>query len=98
MTPEKLQELFGTEVGRVYSYTGGIPDNTDPTEHITHSFAEAAGTNLVDCVVTNLGSGWLVYTRNISVTSGEFMLLVELPLPELEVEEEQPAEQQEGTP
>jgi hypothetical protein len=95
MTPEKLQELFGTEVGRVYSYTGGIPDNTDPTEHITHSFAEAAGTNLVDCVVTHFGSGWLVYTRNITITNDEFMLLVELPLPEPEVVEEQ-QEQQEG--
>jgi len=85
MTPEKLQELFGTEVGRVYSYTGGVPDNTNPTEHITYAFAEAAGTNLVDCVVTHFGSGWLVYTRNITVTSNEFMLLVELPLPEVEV-------------
>lgn len=96
MTPEKLQELFGTEVGRVYAYTGGTPENEDPQEHITHAFATAAGTNLVDCVVTNFGSGWLVYTRNITVTNDEFMPLVELPLPEPEVEEEVVEEQQEG--
>lgn len=87
MTSEQLQELFGTENGRVYSFTGGIPENENPQVHITESFATAAGTNLVDCVVTNFGSGWLVYTRNITVTSDEFMLLVELPLPEPEVEE-----------
>jgi hypothetical protein len=99
MTPEKLQELFGTEVGRVYSYTGSIPDNEDPTEHITHAFADAAGTNLVDCVVTHFGAGYLVYTRNITVTSDEFMPLVELPLPEPEEEEQQEEqEQQGGTP
>jgi len=96
MTPEKLQELFGTEVGRVYAYTGGVPNDTDPQVHITESFATAAGTNLIDCVVTNLGSGWLVYTRNTTVTNDEFMLLVELPLPEPEIEEEQ--QEQEGTP
>jgi len=100
MTPEKLQELFGTEVGRVYSYTGATPENEDPTEHITHAFATAAGTNLVDCVVTHFGSGWLVYTRHTTVTNEEFMLLVELPLPEPEEEqqEEQHQEQQGGTP
>ena len=88
MTSEQLQELFGNEVGRVYAYTGGTPENENPQVHITESFATAAGTNLVDCVVTNFGSGWLVYTRNITVTSDEFMLLVELPLPEPEVVEE----------
>ena len=97
MTPEKLQELFGTEVGRVYSYTGGTPENEDPQVHITHAFAEAAGTNLVDCVVTHFGGGWLVYTRNTTVTSDEFMPLVELPLPEPEEEQQQEQqEQQEG--
>jgi hypothetical protein len=94
MTPEKLQELFGTEVGRVYAYTGGVPNDTDPQVHITESFATAAGTNLIDCVVTNFGSGWVVYTRNTTVTNDEFMLLVELPLPEPEIVEEQ----QEETP
>jgi hypothetical protein len=102
MTPEKLQELFGTEVGRVYSYTGATPENEDPTEHITHAFATAAGTNLVDCVVTHFGSGWLVYTRNTTITNDEFMPLVELPLPEPEEEEQQQEHQQEeqqgGTP
>lgn len=98
MTPEKLQELFGTEVGRVYAFTGGIPNDTDPQVHITESFATAAGTNLIDCVVTNFGSGWLVYTRNTTVTSDEFMLLVELPLPEPEVVEGLQEEQQGETP
>jgi hypothetical protein len=102
MTPEKLQELFGTEIGRVYSYTGSIPDNKDASEHITHAFADAAGTNLVDCMVTNFGSGWLLYTRHTTVTSDEFSLVVELPLPEPEVQQEQQQEEQQeqqgGTP
>jgi len=103
MTPENLQDLFGTEIGRVYSYTGVIPENKDATEHITHAFADAAGTNLVDCLVTHFGSGYLVYTRHTTITSDEFSLAVELPLPEPEPEvhqeqQEQQQEQQGGTP
>lgn len=96
MTPEKLQELFGTEVGRVYSYTDSIPENKDATEHITHAFADAAGTNLVDCLVTHFGLGYLVYTRNITITSDKFSLVVELPLPEPEVQQEEHQEEHQG--
>lgn len=87
MTLEQLQELFGTEKGRVYSFTGGAPEGSDPNVHITEEFATAAGTNLVDCVITHFGGRWLVYTRNTEVTTSNFALLVELPLPVPEVEE-----------
>jgi hypothetical protein len=87
MTSEQLQEIFGNEPARIYSFTGSVPEGSDPVAYITEEFATAAGTNLVDCVVTQLSGSRLVYTRNTEVTSATFRLVVELPLPEPEVVE-----------
>jgi hypothetical protein len=86
MSPIQLQEIFGTEPGRIYSFTGSVPEGSDPVEHITEEFATAAGSSLIDCVVTQLSGSRLVYTRNTEVTSDTFRLIVELPLPEPEPE------------
>lgn len=87
MTSEQLQEIFGNEVGRVYTFTGSIPEDSDPDVYITEAFATAAGTNLINCIVTQIFGSWLVYTKESEVTSDTFSLAVELPLPEPEVPE-----------
>lgn len=87
MTPEQLQEIFGTEPARIYSFIGSAPEGSDSVTHITEAFATEAGTSLVDCVVTQLSGTWLIYTRNTTVDSDMFRLVVELPLPEPEVQE-----------
>lgn len=87
MDLQKLQEIFGTEPGRIYAFTGSVPEGSDSVAHITEAFATAAGSNLIDCVVTHLFNTRLVYTRNTQVTSDSFSLVVELPLPEPEVVE-----------
>jgi hypothetical protein len=94
MTSEQLQEIFGNEIGRVYSFTDSIPEGSDPQVHITEAFATAAGSNLINCIVTHIFGTWLVYTKESTVTSDKFTLLVELPLPVPEVPEvpEVPAE------
>jgi len=97
MDLQKLQEIFGTEPGRIYAFTGSVPEGSDPVAHITEAFATAAGSNLVDCVITQLFDSRLVYTRNTEVASDSFNLVVELPLPEPEPEV-QPEQPQEETP
>ena len=87
MTPNQLQEIFGNEVGRVYEFTGSIPEGSDPDAYITEAFATAAGSNLINCIVTHIFGTWLVYTKESEVTSDKFTLVVELPLPEPEVPE-----------
>jgi hypothetical protein len=93
----KLQELFGTDPARVYEFTASVPEDSNPVAHITEAFATAAGTNLINCIVTEVSGNWLVYTKETEVTSDKFTLLVELPLPEPEVPEV-PAEPTEETP
>ena len=88
MDLQKLQELFGTEPARVYAFIAEVPEDSNPVAHITEAFATAAGTNLINCIVTEVRGNWLVYTRETEITSAEFALVVELPLPELELEPE----------
>ena len=97
MDLQKLQELFGTQPARVYEFNDSVPEGSDPVAHITESFATAAGTNLINCIVTQVFGNWLVYTRETEVTSDIFGLVVELPLPEPEVTAE-PEQPQEETP
>ena len=95
----KLQELFGTDRARVYEFTASVPEDSNPIAHITEAFATAAGTNLINCIVTEVSGNWLVYTKETEVTSDKFTLVVELPLPEPEPEvPEVPAEPTEETP
>ena len=96
MDLQKLQELFGTEPARIYTFTASVPENSNPVAHITEAFAIAAGTNLINCIVTEVRGNWLVYTRETEVTSDTFMLVGELPLPE--PEPEVPTEPNEETP
>ena len=98
MTPAKLQELFGTESARVYEFTAEVPEDSNPIAHITEAFATAAGTNLINCIVTEVSGNWLVYTKETEVTSDKSTLVVELPLPEPEPEPEVPAVPTEETP
>jgi hypothetical protein len=95
MDPQKLQELFGTEPSRIYEFNGSVPEGSDPVAHITEAFATAAGTNLINCTVTQLFGSWLVYTKETEVASDTFRLVAELPLPEPEAptEPEQPDEE-----
>jgi hypothetical protein len=97
MDLQKLQELFGTETARVYEFNDSVPEGSDPVAHITEAFATAAGTNLINCIVTQVFGNWLVYTRETEVASDTFRLVVELPLPEPEVTAE-PEQPQEETP
>jgi hypothetical protein len=95
----KLQELFGTDPARVYEFTASVPEDINPVAHITEAFATAAGSNLINCIVTEVSGNWLVYTKETEVTSDKFTLVVELPLPEPEPEvPEVPAEPTEETP
>lgn len=85
MTLEQLQEIFGKEPATIYIYDGIVDD--EPTVEITEAFATAAGTNLVDCVVSQFDSTWFVYTRNTVVEDDLFRLVITLPLPEPELPE-----------
>ena len=86
MTPQDLQLMFGTEHAKVYQFTESVPDGEIPQVQITLKFADAVGSNLIDCIVTDLSNTWFVYTKNEhAITGGSFELAAELPLPEPEV-------------
>jgi hypothetical protein len=84
MNHDDLQNMFGKEPSKIYIFTGSIEDGKEPVEEITLDFARAAGTNLIDAVVTKINQTWVVYTRNTTVDDNNFSLYVELPLPEPE--------------
>jgi hypothetical protein len=86
MTPQDLQNMFGTEHAKVYEFAELVPDGEIPQVYITLKFADAVGNNLIDCIVTELSNAWFVYTKNEhAVTGSSFDLVAELPLPEPEV-------------
>ncbi len=98
MNHDDLQNMFGKEPSKIYVFAGSIEDDQDPVEAITLDFARAAGTNLIDAVVTKINKTWIVYTRNTAVDDSNFSLYVELPLPEpeeivLDQPESDPAEE-----
>lgn len=98
MNYNDLQNMFGKEPSKIYVFTGSIEDGKEPVEAITLDFARAAGTNLIDAVVTEINKTWVVYTRNTTVDDSNFSLYVELPLPEpeeivLEQAESDPSEE-----
>lgn len=90
MKPELLQQLFGIETAKVYIFDGSIPDDSNFTAYVTEEFAKAAGTNLINCIVSSVQGITVVYTQdNIQIEEGQFRLYIDLPLPEpLEVPEE----------
>ncbi len=84
MNQNDLQNMFGKDPSKIYVFAGSIEDDQDPVEAITLDFARAAGTNLIDAVVTKIDNTWMVYTRNTTVDDSNFSLYIELPLPEPE--------------
>jgi hypothetical protein len=99
MTHDLLQQLFGTEPAKVYVYAGELVDGDSQVENITLKFADAAGTNLVSCVVTQLKGTYFVYTKDdYNIEDSNFIFVVDLPLPlppepdPVVVEEETPSE------
>jgi hypothetical protein len=78
--------MFGTEHAKVYQFTEAVPEGEIPQVYITLKFADAVGSNLIDCIVTELLNAWFVYTKNEhAITGSSFDLVAELPLPEPEV-------------
>lgn len=92
MNSEDLENLFGKEPAKIYIFTGKVELNAEPIEFITLDFARAAGTNLIDAVVSNLSGTWIVYTRNTTVEDQNFNLHLELPLPESVIADPEPSE------
>jgi hypothetical protein len=90
MNSEDLENLFGKDPAKIYVFSGEVDSGTDPVEFITLDFARAAGTNLIDAVVSNINGTWIVYTRNTTVEDQNFTLFLELPLPEPIIEEPAP--------
>jgi len=99
MTHDLLQQLFGTEPAKIYIYAGELVAGDSQVENITLKFADAAGTNLVSCVVTQLKGTYFVYTKDdYNIEDSNFIFVVDLPLPlppepdPVVVEEETPSE------
>lgn len=84
MNLNNLQLSFGKDPAKLYVFAGSIPDSTNKVAYITEKFAEAAGTNLVSCVVSELDQTWMIYTKDDYMLGDEFRLIAEFPLPEPE--------------
>ena len=89
MNKEFFQKVFGQQMGYVYCYKGTVPEGESVAHYITGQFAEAAGSNLVNTVVTELPTFGItvIYnhadTNNISNPNFELMTdLVPDPIPE----------------
>lgn len=87
MTKDLLQEIFGNSPAKLYTYAGELVNGDSQVENITHKFAEAAGTNLVSCVVSHIAGTYFVYTRDdYNINNSDFTFVVDFPLPEPETE------------
>jgi hypothetical protein len=97
MTKELLQQIFGNSPAKIYIYSGELAESGSQVENITHKFAEAAGTNLVSCVISVIQGTYFVYTRDdYNINSSNFDFVIDLPLPEPEPEP-QPEQDSGGT-
>lgn len=86
MKPELLQQLFGKETAKVYIFDGTIPEDSTFSAFVTEEFAKAAGTNLINCIVSSVQGITVVYAQtDILLGEGKFRFYVDLPLPEPEV-------------
>ena len=86
MKPELLQQLFGKETAKVYIFYGAIPEDSDFATFVTEEFAKAAGTNLINCIVSSVQGITVVYAQtDIQLEEGQFRFYIDLPLPEPEV-------------
>lgn len=91
MKPELLEQLFGKETAKIYFFDGVIPEGEELSAFVTEEFAKAAGTNLINCVVTTIQESTLVYTHtDYGISDEKFRFYIDLPLPEPEVTPEVP--------
>ena len=104
MNKEFLQSIFGQKMGYVYHYKGTVPEGESIAHYITEQFAQAAGSNLVNTVVTELVNFGITvvynYATEDTISDSNFELITDLvpdPIPEPPVLPEPPA-QEETTP
>lgn len=80
MSPELLEKLFGSNPAKVYIYDGTV-SSQDISASVTEMFAQAAGTNLISCVVTVIKDMIIVYTQDqVEIADGSFRLIATLPV------------------
>jgi hypothetical protein len=98
MNKEFFQKVFGQQMGYVYCYKGTVPEGESVAHYITEQFAQAAGSNLVNTVVTELPMFGITVIYNHSETNDisnpNFELMTDLvpdPIPEPPVLPEVPA-------
>ena len=104
MNKEFFQSIFSQKMGYVYAYKGTVPEGESPAHYITEQFAQAAGSNLVNTVVTELPNFGVTVIYNHAdvdtISSPNFELITDLvpdPIPEPPVLPETP-EPEETTP
>ena len=89
MNKEFFQSVFSQKMGYVYAYKGTVPEGQSPSHYITEQFAQAAGSNLVNTVVTELPNFGVTVIYNHAETddiaNSNFELITDLvpdPIPE----------------
>jgi len=100
MNKEFFQSIFAQKMGYVYAYKGTVPEGESRDHYITEQFAQAAGSNLVNTVVSELptfGATVIYYHADANtIASPNFELITDLipdPIPEPQAIEETPAEE-----
>jgi hypothetical protein len=84
MNLNELQTNFGKNPAKLYAFSNSISENVNPISYITEQFVDAAGTNLVSCVVLTIDKNWMIYTKNVQELDNRFRLVTEFPLPDPE--------------
>jgi hypothetical protein len=97
MNKEFFQSIFAQKMGFVYAYKGTVPEGESKDHYITEQFAQAAGSNLVHTVVSELttfGATVIYYHADANtIASPNFELITDLvpdPIPEPPVLPEPP--------
>jgi citrate lyase synthetase len=100
MNKEFFQSIFSQKMGYVYRYTGTVPAGESTAHYITEQFAQAAGSNLVNTVVTELINFGIIviynYATEDTISNSNFELITDLvpdPIPEPPVLLEPPQEE-----
>jgi hypothetical protein len=95
MNKEFFQSIFNQKMGYVYCYKGTVPEGESRDHYITAQFAEAAGSNLVSTIVSELPTFGITVIYNHAeennINSDNFELMTDLvpdPVPEPQVFEE----------
>jgi len=97
MNKQFFQSIFNQKMGYVYAYKGTVPEGESPAHYITAQFAQAAGSNLVNTVVSELSTFGITVIYNHAeennINSANFELMTDLvpdPVPEPPVLPEAP--------